>query len=109
MYTFHHDVIFISNWLFQPDKPLTSGHCIRISTGAALPLGADAVIQVEDTELLKASDDGSTELQIKLLTEPKVGQDIRYDQPMLECILPTVILPLARTGKNNNFLKCSNF
>ena len=43
-----------------------------------MPPGADAVIQVEDTELVEASDDGSVELKIKLLTEPKVGQDIRY-------------------------------
>ena len=54
-----------------------SGQCLRISTGAALPPGADAVIQVEDTELVKEADDGRTELEIKLLTDPTEGQDIR--------------------------------
>lgn len=34
---------------------LTPGHCTRISTGAALPPGADAVVQVEDTELVKST------------------------------------------------------
>lgn len=38
---------------------LTSGHCMRISTGAPVPDGADAVVQVEDTELVeqKVKDD----------------------------------------------------
>ena len=42
-----------------------------------MPPGADAVIQVEDTTLTKEADNGKTEIEIKLLTEPKVGQDIR--------------------------------
>lgn len=33
------------------------GHVTRITTGAALPSGADAVVQVEDTQLVKASED----------------------------------------------------
>ena len=53
------------------------GYCIRISTGAPLPPGADAVVQVEDTELLKDADGGRTELEIRIATLPKVGQDIR--------------------------------
>ena len=39
--------------------------------------GADAVVQVEDTELMKASDDGKEELEIKILSEPVSRQDIR--------------------------------
>ncbi|CAG5134813.1 unnamed protein product, partial [Candidula unifasciata] len=60
-----------------PEQPVTSGICVRINTGAPVPAGADAVVQVEDTELVEASKDGSTEIQIKILTCPKVGQDIR--------------------------------
>ena len=56
---------------------------MRISTGAPLPPGADAVIQVEDTELTKEADDGKTELEIKLLTVPKIGQDIRCVKQIL--------------------------
>ena len=51
--------------------------CVRINTGAPVPSGADAVVQVEDTELVKASEDGSEELEIKIMKKPSVGQDIR--------------------------------
>ncbi|XP_025829756.1 gephyrin isoform X2 [Agrilus planipennis] len=59
------------------DQPLQPGEVIRISTGAPLPLGADAVVQVEDTDLIKASDDGSIEMEVKIKVAPRPGQDIR--------------------------------
>ncbi|KAK6192731.1 hypothetical protein SNE40_004155 [Patella caerulea] len=61
----------------MPVRKVTPGHCMRINTGAPLPQGADAVIQVEDTTLEKWTDDGKREVEIKLLTVPKIGQDIR--------------------------------
>ena len=42
-----------------------------------MPPGADAVVQVEDTELLKDADSGRTELEVNILEPPSVGQDIR--------------------------------
>ncbi len=36
---------------------VTPGSVSRITTGAPLPRGADAVVQVEDTELLEKSED----------------------------------------------------
>lgn len=54
-----------------------SGHVMRITTGAPMPQGADAVVQVEDTELLESDDGGRTEKRIKILTCSKPGQDIR--------------------------------
>lgn len=36
-----------------PDTVIEPGKCIRISTGAAVPSGADAIVQVEDTELIE--------------------------------------------------------
>ncbi|CAL1542166.1 unnamed protein product [Lymnaea stagnalis] len=60
-----------------PEKTVTSGFCMRINTGAPVPSGADAVVQVEDTELTEASIDGRQEIQIKILKFPTVGQDIR--------------------------------
>lgn len=54
-----------------------SGHVMRITTGAPLPPGADAVVQVEDTELFESENEGRTEKRIKILTTPKPGQDIR--------------------------------
>lgn len=62
---------------FLKPSPLQSGEVIRISTGAPVPEGADCVVQVEDTELVKASGDGTKELEIKINVAPKTGQDIR--------------------------------
>src|SRR3989338_2762625 len=36
----------------MPTKTLASGQCARIMTGAPMPLGADAVIRVEDTQTI---------------------------------------------------------
>lgn len=57
---------------------MNSGEVIRISTGAAVPEGADAVVQVEDTCLIEATEDGSKELQIEIIFAPKALQDIRF-------------------------------
>lgn len=59
------------------EKPLQSGEVIRISTGAPVPKGADAVVQVEDTVLIESTPDGKNELKIEIKTTPVVGQDIR--------------------------------
>lgn len=50
---------------------------MRICTGAPIPLGADAVVQVEDTTLVEKSEDGSQELVVKINVAPELGQDIR--------------------------------
>ncbi|KAI4462360.1 molybdopterin biosynthesis protein [Holotrichia oblita] len=52
------------------------GSIVRISTGAAVPLGADAVVQVEDTELV-VRDDQFKEVKIRIYVAPSLGQDIR--------------------------------
>ena len=77
---------------------------IRITTGAPIPSGADAVVQVEDTELIESADEvnlsilrvsqlhipsemaclsvflkGKTEVKVKILTIPSPGQDIRLE------------------------------
>ncbi|KAE9547180.1 hypothetical protein FO519_009608 [Halicephalobus sp. NKZ332] len=57
------------------DQTITPGTCARVSTGAMIPFGADAVVQVEDTELV--SHDGIEEHVVKILKAPKVDQDIR--------------------------------
>ena len=38
----------------MPSKTLAAGQCARIMTGAPMPQGADAVIRVEDTEVVSA-------------------------------------------------------
>lgn len=69
-----HNLLYIQ---FQPVGEVVSGYCVRINTGAPVPKGADAVVQVEDTVLIKDADDGKTEVEIKIMSEPKLGQDIR--------------------------------
>ncbi|CAH1402118.1 unnamed protein product [Nezara viridula] len=58
------------------DLVLSNGECVRVNTGGPLPTNADAVVQVEDTKLLKSSSDGE-EIEIEITTAPKPGQDIR--------------------------------
>ncbi|CAH1968759.1 unnamed protein product [Acanthoscelides obtectus] len=63
------------------DKPiveeLQDGEAVRISTGAPVPPGADAVVQVEDTKLLEANEDETEEISIEILKAPVANQDIR--------------------------------
>ena len=54
-----------------------SNVCVRINTGAPVPNGFDAVVQVEDTKLIKATEDGKEEVEIEILKSPSVGMDIR--------------------------------
>jgi gephyrin len=56
--------------------PVLKNECVRISTGAFLPSSCDAVVQVEDTELLSKNADGE-ETCVRILKTPKKGQDIR--------------------------------
>lgn len=41
----------------QPTHTVMPGQVMRVTTGAPIPCGADAVVQVEDTELLRESED----------------------------------------------------
>lgn len=50
--------------------------CYKINTGAAVPHFANAVVQVEDTELLEKDADG-TERIVKILEAPRMSLDIR--------------------------------
>ena len=64
---------------FQPGSGVVQGYCVRINTGAPVPDGADAVVQVEDTLLLHSADEGCRELEIKIMKAPNPGQDIRFE------------------------------
>ncbi|XP_045503649.1 gephyrin [Colias croceus] len=68
-----------------PPAPLVSGECARVNTGAPIPAGADCVVQVEDTALIKASDNHESELEVEILVAPKPHQDVRpigFDIPL---------------------------
>ena len=59
-------------------EELKEGQIARITTGAPLPPGADAVIMVEDTVLASQTDDGKEEKEVEILTdEIKTGENVR--------------------------------
>ncbi|KAF2630981.1 hypothetical protein BU25DRAFT_407548 [Macroventuria anomochaeta] len=59
-------------------KELKEGEIARITTGAPLPPGADAVVMVEDTVLKSQTDDGKEEKEVEILTdEIKAGENVR--------------------------------
>ncbi|XP_028398676.1 gephyrin-like [Dendronephthya gigantea] len=61
----------------MPQISVSPGFVMRITTGAPVPQGSDAVVQVEDTRLIKSQDEGEIEVEIEILKKPSVGQDIR--------------------------------
>lgn len=57
---------------------LEEGKIARITTGAPLPPGADAVVMVEDTVLKSLSPDGKEEAEVEILTDAiKAGENVR--------------------------------
>ncbi|RVD84910.1 uncharacterized protein DFL_003246 [Arthrobotrys flagrans] len=72
-------------------KPLEAGQIARITTGAPLPLGASAVVMVEDTRIAKTTDDGTEELEIEILASGltelenvrEVGSDMKTGDLLL--------------------------
>ncbi|KAJ2052835.1 hypothetical protein H4S04_001075 [Coemansia sp. S16] len=63
--------------MVSEDKPLQSGEVVRVATGAPIPLGANAVIMVEDTQLLESHE--GEESVVRILESGRVvpGQHIR--------------------------------
>jgi len=84
-----------------PTKPLQAGEAIGVATGAAVPEGADAVVMVEHTEKVSA-----TELAVYRPAAPgeniiMLGEDYRQGQVVLPAgrkILPQDIGVLAGLG-----------
>ena len=73
---------------------LNSGEVAYITTGAPVPKGADAVIQVEDTERVPGSS------EVTILKAAKAGQDIRTVGSDIEQVRPCLRTcdPGMRTG-----------
>lgn len=73
-------------------KELKEGKIARITTGAPLPPGADAVVMVEDTVLKSQTDDGQEEKEIDILTDEikanenirEVGSDVKEGETILK-------------------------
>lgn len=72
------------------------GQCVRITTGAPLPEGADTVVMKEDTE----TDAGADGERIRILVAPRPGQHVRRqgeDSRPGECLLQAgVVLTPSR-------------
>ena len=63
---------------YLSDKRIKSKTAIRIMTGAAVPDGANAVVQFEDTdEVIRKSSKGNTSI-IGIMRQVKKGQNIRF-------------------------------
>ena len=57
---------------------LAKGHIARVTTGAPIPEGANAVIMVEHTLLRRSSDDGAEEKEVQILAEDiRIGENVR--------------------------------
>ncbi|KAJ3312630.1 hypothetical protein HDU93_004965, partial [Gonapodya sp. JEL0774] len=56
---------------------LTPGKIARVATGAAVPTGADAVVMVEYTEVVRATADGSVEELVRVSGASQHGANIR--------------------------------
>ena len=82
------------------DRPLSAGEAMRISTGAAMPVGADAVVPVERVEVL----DGRVRVPD---TEPgahirRAGEDVRAGLPVIAAgteLDPASVAVLAALGR----------
>ena len=57
---------------------MKEGEIARITTGAPLPPGSDAVVMVEDTVLKSQTEDGQEEKEVEILTDQiKSGENVR--------------------------------
>jgi len=68
-----------------PDRPLPAGGALRIMTGAPMPDGADAVVMVEDSEVL----DGGHQVRLGAQVAPgegvrRAGSDVRAGEVVLD-------------------------
>uniref|UniRef100_A0A914DZ70 MoaB/Mog domain-containing protein n=1 Tax=Acrobeloides nanus TaxID=290746 RepID=A0A914DZ70_9BILA len=91
------------------DIVVRPGTCCRVSTGSMIPEGADAVVQVEDTALLKHNNVEELVVDIKTAVKSgtdirEVGSDISIGQILLEknCVLGSAEIGiLAASGRRH--------
>ncbi|MFK8025847.1 MAG: gephyrin-like molybdotransferase Glp [Ilumatobacter sp.] len=79
-----------------PDREVGPGETVRIMTGAPMPVGADAVVMVENSERAGVGDDGRERVRLSATVSP--GQAVRRagdDVAVGEEIFPagTVVTP----------------
>ncbi|KAG9317925.1 MoaB/Mog domain-containing protein [Chiua virens] len=66
----------------RPNKEVPQGSIFRVNTGGPLPAGTDAVIMVEDTELVSTVNQGNVEdleeSEVKTLVQVPKGENVRF-------------------------------
>lgn len=60
-----------------PTTPLSEDTIYRINTGSPLPPGTDAVIMVEDTQLVSTDDETEEETEVETLARIPAGENVR--------------------------------
>jgi molybdopterin molybdotransferase len=85
----------------MPTRDIAPGECVEIATGAPMPVGADAVVMVEETE---KTGDGSVRVFTPVYPRQNVGRkgaDMTAGQPLLsrgDVLTPSRIGALSATG-----------
>lgn len=59
------------------EQTLFVGECLKINTGAPVPSECDAIVQIEDTKIVRKDPTTGKEIEIEILVEPFVNMDIR--------------------------------
>ncbi|KAF8635012.1 hypothetical protein AX15_000594 [Amanita polypyramis BW_CC] len=71
----------LTSQTYPATEPLPLGTIFRVNTGGPLPIGADAVIMVEDTYLVSTYNDGDgesgEEMEVKTLAQVHPGENVR--------------------------------
>ncbi|BGP25904.1 hypothetical protein JCM10295v2_004845 [Rhodotorula toruloides] len=62
-----------------PTSPLPEGTVYRINTGAPVPLGLDACVMVEDTEVVSRDDVTGEENEVRFLAQVEKGENVRRE------------------------------
>lgn len=62
---------------FHPTKIIQPGHAARIMTGAPLPAGANAVVQVESTNCSRYEDTAAFPFLLKIFSEVAINENVR--------------------------------
>lgn len=68
-------VVTLKNLQIRSTPNLGKDEIFRINTGQGLPAGTDAVVMVEDTELIQAHD--GEEVKVKVLAQVDAGENVR--------------------------------
>lgn len=69
--------VSVAGTIPNDQKEISEGECVRISTGAPIPPGANCIIQVEDTIVVSKSQDETIEMTIDIKKQPKLFDNIR--------------------------------